>query len=75
MLNPSAARTMPHGWTGQDFSGVVAACREQDVGIMNIRVLAAGVLATDQRHGREVVITRDAEAARIGTGGDRAVLR
>jgi aryl-alcohol dehydrogenase-like predicted oxidoreductase len=61
MLNPSAARAMPPGWTGHDFSGVIAACKRHDVGIMNIRVFASGVLATDVRHGREVVITDSAD--------------
>ena len=61
MLNPSAARTMPAGWTGQDFAGVIEACRSQDMGVMTIRVLAAGVLASEERHGREVTVTRDAE--------------
>jgi D-threo-aldose 1-dehydrogenase len=61
MLNPSAARAMPPGWTGHDFSGVIAACKRHDVGIMNIRVFASGVLATDMRHGREVVITESAD--------------
>src|SRR4051794_10417576 len=64
MLNPSAARPVPPAWGGQDFGGVVAACRERDVGIMAIRVLAAGALATDERHGREVVVAADAELGR-----------
>jgi D-threo-aldose 1-dehydrogenase len=64
MLNPSAAGPLPAGRGGQDFGGVIAACREQDVGIMNIRVLAAGVLATDERHGREIPITSDTDLAR-----------
>lgn len=64
MLNPSAARAMPPGWSGQDFTGVIDACRSQDMGIMSIRVLAAGVLAGEERHGREVVVARDAELAR-----------
>jgi aryl-alcohol dehydrogenase-like predicted oxidoreductase len=33
------------------------------MGIMAIRVLAAGVAASDIRHGREVVITRDSDLA------------
>jgi D-threo-aldose 1-dehydrogenase len=75
MLNPSAARSPPAGWRGQDFAGVIAACRAQDMGIMNIRVLAAGVLASDTRHGREVVVAADAtleqEAARARAIFDR----
>jgi L-galactose dehydrogenase/L-glyceraldehyde 3-phosphate reductase len=61
LLNPSAARAMPARWTGHDFSGIVAACKRHDVGIMNIRVFAAGVLATDARHGREVVATEHSD--------------
>ena len=70
MLNPTAAAAEPiEGLDAQDFSGLMAACRLHDVGIMNIRVFAAGVLATDVRHGREVAITPenrdlDAEAKR-----------
>jgi L-galactose dehydrogenase/L-glyceraldehyde 3-phosphate reductase len=84
LLNPSAARAMPAGWSGHDFSGVCAACKRHDVAMMNIRVFASGVLATDERHGREVVLTEhsdlDVEAKRahavlaaLGTGyGTRA---
>jgi D-threo-aldose 1-dehydrogenase len=45
ILNPS---------DGHDFRGLIAACKDNGVAVMNIRVLAAGVLATDQRHGREI---------------------
>jgi aryl-alcohol dehydrogenase-like predicted oxidoreductase len=31
---------------------------------MAVRVLAAGVLATDERHGREVIVAEDAELGR-----------
>ena len=59
VLNPSAARTtMPGRWTGQDFSGLIAACKAQGTAVMAIRVFAAGVLCTDVRHGREVIVTR-----------------
>lgn len=61
LLNPSAARAMPRGWTGHDFSGVCAACKRHDVAMMNIRVFASGVLAADERHGREVVLTEDSD--------------
>jgi aryl-alcohol dehydrogenase-like predicted oxidoreductase len=63
LLNPSAARAMPAAWTGHDFSGVIAACSAHDVAVMNIRVFAAGVIPTDARHGREVVLTEDSEVA------------
>ncbi len=61
MINPSAARALPAGYSGHDFTGVIEACRAVGAAVMNIRVLAAGVLATDARHGREVVITRGSE--------------
>ncbi len=63
MLNPSAARAMPAAWTGHDLGGIIAACHAHDMGVMNIRVFAASVLAGDQLTGREVVITKDTTLA------------
>jgi len=60
LINPSAARAVPPNWSGQDFEGLIADCRRLDMAVMNIRVFAAGVLATEQRHGREIVIARGA---------------
>ena len=57
MINPSAAYSQKLARSGQDFSGLLNACIENDVGTMAIRVFAAGVLATDIRHGREIMIT------------------
>lgn len=46
-INPSAAWTrVPPDWKGQNFSGVLAACFRQNMGVLNIRVLAGGALAT-----------------------------
>jgi len=64
VLNPSAARAMPARWSGHDFGGLIAACKAQGTAVMAIRVFAAGVLASEARHGREVVITRDADLDR-----------
>jgi L-galactose dehydrogenase/L-glyceraldehyde 3-phosphate reductase len=61
MLNPSAGQDMPPAWKGQDFRGLIATCKEHGVAVMNIRVLAAGVLASDVRHGREAVIMPEAD--------------
>jgi len=61
LLNPSAARRMPPRWTGHDFGQLIAACKAQGTAVMAIRVFAAGVLASEVRHGREVVITRAAD--------------
>ena len=53
-LNPTAAMTeAPPGWSGHDFSGVMEACGRQGMAVMAIRVFAAGVIATEVRHGRE----------------------
>lgn len=69
LLNPSAARSMPAGWTGHDFDGVIAACKRHDTAVMCIRVLASGVLASEQRHGREVAV---AQASDLDTEQRRA---
>ena len=63
MLNPSAAWPVPAGWSGHDFSGILAACAEQGMATLGIRAFAAGVLATDIRHGRESVLTRGSAIA------------
>jgi L-galactose dehydrogenase/L-glyceraldehyde 3-phosphate reductase len=67
MINPTAAHAKPRHSssqmiqkksTGQDFTGVFHTCEEFDVGIIAIRTLAAGILATKERHGRESIITK-----------------
>ena len=47
-INPSAAwRRVPPGWRGgQSFCGILAACFHQNMGVLNIRVWAGGVLAS-----------------------------
>ncbi len=57
LLNPSAAGQLPRSWPVYDFSGVLQACDEHGVAAMNIRVFSAGVLATDERTGREQPLT------------------
>lgn len=57
LLNPSAGRRMPGAWTGHDFTGVIVACRAHRVAVMAIRIFGAGVIATDERHGRESILT------------------
>ena len=59
LLNPSAARPMPPAWTGQDFGGLINICRENGVAILAIRTFAAGIIATDERTGREGILTKD----------------
>ena len=89
LLNPTAGIDLDDdgpgasSWSSTDFGGLLAACAAHDVGVMNIRILAAGVLATDVRHGREAPIIAnaemEAEEARARTVraalGDRAETR
>ena len=63
LLNPSAARRMPRAWTGHDFSGVIEACRAHGVAVMAIRIFGAGVIATDERHGRESILVSNTTIA------------
>ncbi len=84
LLNPSAGRSMPGAWTGQNFGGIIEACRAHRVAVMAIRIFAAGIIATDERTGRESILTSDTSVAEderkakavfdaIGTGhGTRA---
>ena len=57
MLNPSAGHVPGPIWSSQDFGGLMAVCAAHDVGVMGIRVFAAGVIASDTRHGREIPVT------------------
>lgn len=56
MLNPTAWRGRTP-WNSTDFDGLLRVCQEQDMGVMGIRIFAAGHLATNVRHGREIPIT------------------
>ncbi len=57
-INPSAAWSRaPQMWSAQDFSGVMAACWNQNMGILNIRVFAGGPLASATRPDRLAVLT------------------
>jgi len=57
-INPSAAWSRPpQAWQTQDFSGVMAACWRQNMGVMSIRVWAGGPLARKRRPERLAVLT------------------
>jgi len=58
LLNPSSAFKKKDQWEDHDFSGIVDQCLKYDMGIMCIRIFAAGYLATDIRHGREISVTQ-----------------
>jgi aryl-alcohol dehydrogenase-like predicted oxidoreductase len=57
LLNPSAGLPLPPSWPVYDFSRVLDACQAHHVAAMSIRVLSAGVIATDVRTGRERPLT------------------
>jgi aryl-alcohol dehydrogenase-like predicted oxidoreductase len=61
LVNPSAGLPVPAGWSGYDFEDLISSCAAHGVAVMNIRVLAAGVIATDARHGREIPIVPRSE--------------
>jgi L-galactose dehydrogenase/L-glyceraldehyde 3-phosphate reductase len=45
LLNPSAALAVPAGFPAQDFGRLLDRARQRGVGVINIRVLAAGALS------------------------------
>ena len=63
LLNPSAGRAVPAGWSAVDFGEVLARCAAHDVGVFVIRAMAAGVLATATRTGREIPMYAGADMA------------
>ncbi len=62
-INPSAAwRRVPPGWRGgQSFCGILAACFHQNMGVLNIRVWAGGVLASPARPDGLFMMTSDTD--------------
>lgn len=60
MMNPTAASGRTP-WNTTNFDGLLGACAAQDMGVMGIRIFAAGHLASTERHGREIPITDNAE--------------
>ena len=51
MLNPSAGRTVPAGYPAHDFGNLLAHTKAASMGVIAIRVLAAGALSgTEARH-------------------------
>jgi D-threo-aldose 1-dehydrogenase len=63
LLNPSAGRSMPKPWSGQNMAGIIDACRASNVAVMAIRIFAAGIIASDERTGRESVLLADTSLA------------
>ncbi|MGI9385326.1 MAG: aldo/keto reductase [Methyloligellaceae bacterium] len=63
LLNATAVSGAGADWNSTDFDGLLTHCAAQDMGVMGIRILAAGHLAATERHGREIPITANTEDA------------
>jgi len=51
LLNPSAGATVARGYPAHDFGNLLAHAKTANMGVINIRVLAAGALSgTEERH-------------------------
>jgi aryl-alcohol dehydrogenase-like predicted oxidoreductase len=64
IVNPSAARPMPPGWTGQNLNGIMAAAHCQGMGTLGIRVLDGGIIATDDRQKPVSMMAKETDEAR-----------
>ena len=56
LLNPSAGRAVPDGWSSENYGQLMDTCSEHGVGVLTIRAFAAGIIPTDVRHCREGAI-------------------
>src|SRR5262245_58555054 len=57
-INPSAAwKRAPQSWGAQDFAGIMAACWNQNMGVLAIRDFAGGPLASAKRPATLAVLT------------------
>ena len=66
LLNPSPAGALPQGYPAQDYDNLLGHAQAADMGIIVIRVLAAGALSgTEERHP-----LGSPPPAPIGTGAD-----
>ena len=51
LLNPTGLTPMPAGLPGQDFAGLITDCVQHGVGVIGIRIIAAGALSGEvERH-------------------------
>jgi aryl-alcohol dehydrogenase-like predicted oxidoreductase len=48
-------------WRGQDFCGLIAACWRRNMGMLAIRVMAGGPLASPRRPAKLAVMTTDTD--------------
>jgi L-glyceraldehyde 3-phosphate reductase len=61
-INPSAAWSRATAeWRGQDFCGIIAACWRLNMGMLAIRVMAGGPLASPRRPDRLAMMTSETD--------------
>jgi aryl-alcohol dehydrogenase-like predicted oxidoreductase len=63
LVNPSAGRPMPPGWTGQNLDGIMAAAVRHGMGTLGIRVLDGGIIATDDRQKPVSMMVKETDEA------------
>ena len=61
MINPSAGFDIEGHWHSDNYTGLLKACQQFNVGVLGIRVYAAGILASRVQHGREIPVTRNSD--------------
>ena len=62
VINPTADRARAGITNGQDFAGLIESCRTNDVGVIAIRSLAAGIIATGENVSNPWILTRNTDA-------------
>ena len=61
LINPSAGYDIKATWHSENYTGLLKTCRQFGVGVLGIRVYAAGILASRVQHGREIPVTSNAD--------------
>ena len=61
LINPSAGFDIKGHWHSDDYTGLLKACQQFNVGVLGIRVYAAGILASRVQHGREIPVTQNSD--------------
>ncbi|MCI0439113.1 MAG: aldo/keto reductase [Chloroflexi bacterium] len=63
MLNPSAGRSVPEGFAAHDYKDLIGLAAQNRVGVLNIRVLAAGAIVGRQPPGPREGLSPGSDAA------------
>lgn len=74
LLNPSAARSMPPAWSGQNFEGMLRAAKESGAGVLAVRILAGGRVSATPGSENVSILTKDTDPGAEGRNAD-AVFR